>query len=336
MNSEVFIIAEVGQAHDGSLGILHSYIDAVAKTGVDAIKFQTHIAEAESSEYEPFRIPFSYVDATRYDYWNRMSFTFEQWRGIKAHCDDVGLEFISSPFSVAAVELLEEVGVSRYKIGSGEVTNKLMLDVIAKTQKEVILSSGLSSYVELDAMYKNLVEQGVQPSVLQCTTKYPTQMEDVGLNVIPELMSRYPNANIGLSDHSGTVFPSLSAVTLGASIIEVHVVFDKLMFGPDSSSSLTLSELQFLVDGVRNTSTMLANPIDKNNSGDKALKGIFEKSLSVNVDLKRGHVISIGDLESKKPSGKGLPASKYTELLGRTLNKDLNQWDFITEGDICE
>ncbi len=144
------LIAEIGQAHEGSLGMLHSYIDAVAKTGFNAIKFQTHIAEAESSMQEPFRIKFSYEDKTRYDYWQRMEFTLDQWIGIKKHCDDVGLEFMSSPFSNAAVDLLEKLNVKRYKIGSGEVSNLLMLKKIAETGKEIIVSSGMSSFAELD------------------------------------------------------------------------------------------------------------------------------------------------------------------------------------------
>jgi N-acetylneuraminate synthase len=121
----MFIIAEIGQAHNGSLGMAHAYIDALAKTGIDAIKFQTHIAEAESSIHEPFRVKFSKQDATRFDYWKRMEFTLEQWKDLKAHCDDVGLEFMSSPFSNVAVDVLETVGVKRYKIGSGEVNNFL-------------------------------------------------------------------------------------------------------------------------------------------------------------------------------------------------------------------
>ena len=104
-----YLIVEIGQAHDGSLGTLHSYIDAISKTRVDAVKFQTHIADAESSPQESFRVNFSYEDKTRFDYWKRMEFTFEQWLEIKKHCDEVGLEFISSPFSVAAVDLLENI-----------------------------------------------------------------------------------------------------------------------------------------------------------------------------------------------------------------------------------
>src|SRR3954469_9825750 len=150
MNIKTYLIAEIAQAHEGSLGILYSYIDAVAKTGVQAIKFQMHIAEAESSIHEPFRVQFSKEDATRYDYWKRMEFSLDQWKAIKKHCDEAGLDFICSPFSNLAVDWLEEIGVERYKIGSGEVNNFLILEKIAQKGKPVILSSGMSSYEELD------------------------------------------------------------------------------------------------------------------------------------------------------------------------------------------
>ena len=180
----VKIIAEIAQAHDGSLGILHSYIDALAESGVDAIKFQTHIAEAESSAFEQFRVPFSYVDKSRFDYWKRMEFSLDQWREIKAHCDSKGIEFMSSPFSNLAVDWLEEIGISQYKIGSGEVSNLLLLERIAKTQKPVILSSGLSDWEELEMAIDFLKNKEVDVSVLQCTTAYPFPPERWGLNMI--------------------------------------------------------------------------------------------------------------------------------------------------------
>ena len=333
---EVFIIAEVGQAHDGSLGILHSYIDAVATTGVNAIKFQTHIAEAESSKYEPFRVKFSYEDETRADYWKRMSFSLEQWKEIKAHCDDVKLEFISSPFSIAAVELLEKVGVNKYKIGSGEVTNQLMLDVICSTKKDIILSSGMSTFNELDATVENILLAGNTLSILQCTTKYPTTPKDVGLNVLSELKERY-GLPVGFSDHSGTPYPSLAAVSLGAEIIEAHVVFDKSMFGPDSKSSMSINDFKNMTQGIRNISEMLINPINKSNNDEfKELKNIFEKSLAVNKDLKKGDVISLSDLESKKPSGMGVLANDYKNVIGKSLKTELSQWDFIKGSDLNE
>ncbi len=331
MRKPTFVIAEIGQAHDGSLGILHSYIDAVSKTGVDAIKFQTHIAEAESSIHEPFRVNFSYEDKTRYDYWDRMGFTEEQWVGIKEHCDKVGLEFISSPFSQAAVDLLERLGVKRYKIGSGEVTNFLMLEKIARTGKPIILSSGMSSFAELDEAVQFVQSFGNELSVLQCTTSYPTPPERVGLNVIPELKERY-KIPVGLSEHTSNIYAGIAAVAMGAELLEFHVVFHKQIFGPDATSSLTLEQTTQLVEGVRQVEASLFNPVDKSdNSQYTDLKKIFEKSLAVNKDLPSGHKISFDDLEAKKPAGYGIAASKFREVIGKELKADLKKWDFLNE-----
>ncbi len=327
---KVFIIAEIGQAHEGSLGILHSYIDALATTGIDAIKFQTHIAEAESSKYEPFRVKFSYEDDTRYDYWKRMEFSLEEWKEIKRHCDEVGIEFMSSPFSNMAVDWLEEIGVKRYKIGSGEVSNFLMLEKIARTGKEIILSSGMSSFSEVDETVSFLNQFNSKLSILQCTTKYPTKAEDIGLNVIKELQKRYKKFPIGFSDHSGQIYASLSAVALGAKLIEFHAVFDKNMFGPDSQSSLTIKEIKELVTGVRFIEKSLENLIDKSdNSAFLELKNIFEKSLAINKNKRVGDVITFDDLEAKKPYGYGIPAKNYKEVVGKRLIKKLTKWDFI-------
>lgn len=330
----IFTIAEIGQAHEGSLGILHSYIDAVATTGVNAIKFQTHIAEAESSIHEPFRVNFSYEDSTRIDYWKRMEFTLEQWVGIKKHCDEVGLEFMSSPFSNAAVDLLEKVGVKRYKIGSGEVNNFLLLEKIAQTEKPVIISSGMSSFEELDATVAFLKSRNVSYSIMQCTTSYPTQPNQFGLNVIQELKNRY-NVPIGFSDHSSSIEASIAAKALGAELIEFHVVFDKNMFGPDSKSSLTLKQTKQLQLALKNIDNALEAPINKNdNESFKELKNIFEKSLAINKNLPQNHVITFNDLEAKKPKGYGVLASEYEKVIGKKINKSLQKWEFLNESDL--
>lgn len=334
MKQPTFVIAEIGQAHDGSLGILHSYIDAVAQTGVDAIKFQTHIAAAESSIHEPFRVKFSYVDKTRYDYWQRMSFDAAQWAEIKAHCDSVGLEFMSSPFSNAAVDLLEDIGIARYKVGSGEVSNFLLLERLSQTGKPVILSSGMSSFDELDAAVSFLQARDIQVSVMQCTTSYPTPAERLGLNIIGELKQRY-GLPTGLSDHSGTPHPAIAAAALGAELVEVHAVFDKRMFGPDSRSSLSLDQLSQMVEGIRMIDTSLANPIDKDDlTPYRELKGIFEKSLAVNKDLPAGHRLSFGDLEAKKPAGQGIAARNWQQVIGQPLKQPLSQWAFLNSEDL--
>lgn len=329
-----FIIAEVGQAHDGSLGTAHAYIDALAKTGVHAAKFQMHIAEAESSVHEPFRVKFSYEDDTRFDYWKRMGFTFDQWRGLKDHCDQVGLEFLCSPFSNAAVDWLEELGVGRYKIGSGEVNNFLILERIAQTGKPVILSSGMSSYAELDRTVEFLKQRNVSYSILQCTTAYPTKPEQYGLNVIPELKVRY-GVPVGYSDHSAKPEACIAAAALGAEIFEFHVVFSREQFGPDSKSSLTIDEIAALVLAIQNIYRALDYPVDKNNNDAfRDVKSIFEKSLSVNKDLPPGHVLTFADLEAKKPKGHGIPADKFAQIVGQSLNKPMRQWDFLNEEDL--
>ncbi len=334
MRDKPYFIAEIAQAHDGSLGMLHAYIDAVAKTGVQAIKFQMHIADAESSIHEPFRIKFSYEDDTRFDYWKRMEFAFAQWQGIKQHCDDVGLDFICSPFSNAAVDWLEELDVKTYKIGSGEVSNFLLLDKIIETKKPIILSSGMSSFDELDQVVAYLKAKDADFSILQCTTAYPTQPNQYGLNLIGELKARY-NVPIGFSDHSAKIATGIAAVALGAEILEFHVVFDRALFGPDAMASLTFEETKQLVEGATDIFKAQSQPIDKNNIMPFAsLKAIFEKSLAVNKNLAQGHAITFEDLESKKPTGYGIAAKDYKSVIGRILSNDKMQWDFLNEDDL--
>ena len=332
--SKVFIIAEIAQAHEGSLGIAHSYIDALGACGVDAIKFQTHIAEAESSEHEIFRVNFSYEDKTRFDYWKRMEFTKEQWEGLAQHCNEKGVEFMSSPFSCAAVDLLESLNVKRYKIGSGELQNYLMLDKIARTGKPIILSSGMSNWQELHETIDFLKSYGNKLSLLQCTTAYPTLPRQWGLSQIAEMKKRY-GLTTGFSDHSGKSFVGIAAAAMGAEILEFHVVFDKQMFGPDAIASLTIDEVKYLVESIRELEYDRNAKYDKSNS-DKysTLKTMFGKSLAVNKSLEVGHVLTINDLESKKPGDKGISAKEFTKVIGKHLVREMKQWYFLNYSDI--
>lgn len=329
----IFVVAEVAQAHDGSLGILHSFIDACASAKVDAVKFQIHIAEAESSADEPFRVPFSFVDTTRFAYWRRMSFSEEQWASVKTHCDKAGIEFLATPFSNMAVDLLERLGVTRYKIGSGDATNALLVERIARTGKEAILSTGLATLPEIKRTTDRLRPNGV--AVLQCTTRYPTKPEEVGLSAIPLLRDAL-NCPIGLSDHSGTIYAGIAAAAVGASVVEVHVTFDRRMFGPDAAASLTIDELANLVQGIRF--------IERASRGDAgkpltpeidSLRETFGRTLSVNRDLPAGHILAFEDLEAKKPAGRGLTATHLEGVLGRRLVRAKVRWDFLHEDDLA-
>jgi len=334
-NVHPMILAEIGQAHDGSVGILHSYIDALAPTGVDAVKFQTHIAAAESSEHEKFRTPFSYVDKTRFDYWKRMELSVEQWKEIKDHCHKVGLQFISSPFSCKAVDVLEKAGVDAYKVGSGEVNNHLLLQKIADTRKPVILSSGMSTTEDLDKAIALFSSQNINVSVLQCTTAYPTKPEQWNLHIIKTLKSRY-KITTGYSDHSGDVIACMAATALAAEILEFHVVFDKRMFGPDAKASLTIDEVTWLVKGVKQIRSSLKVESTKDELAEQVtdLKKLFGKSLSVNKNLAAGHTITFNDLEAKKPAGFGIVPAEYKNLIGKKLKRPMKQWDFLNFDDI--
>lgn len=330
---KILKIAEIGQAHDGSLGLAHSFIDALKDTGVDAVKFQTHIAEAESSSKEPFRVKFSYEDQTRFDYWKRMEFTKDQWTGIKKHCEEVNLEFISSPFSNCAVSLLESLDVKRYKIGSGEVNNLLLLEKVARTGKEVLLSSGMSSLEELELATKTIQKHHSNYSILQCTTKYPTKPTDWGLHNLKILKDLF-KVRVGFSDHSGQIYAPLFAAAMGAEIIEFHVTYDKKMFGPDSKASLTVNQTKILCEGLCQLESANGAQVQKNDLDFTHLKRIFEKSIAVNKDLEKGMVLTFADLEGKKPSGEGIPASKWEEVIGKVLCRDVSKWEFLNWGDI--
>ncbi len=326
------IIAEIGQAHEGSLGILHSYIDSVAMYGVDVIKFQMHIAEAESSKFEPFRVNFSYEDKTRFDYWKRMEFSFEQWVGIKKHCDDLGLEFLVTPFSIKAIDQLEKMGVSAYKVGSADTSNSLLIKKLSLTEKDLIVSTGMSNYNEISTCLGFFKNPKQNISIMQCTTKYPTQASEIGLNNIRIMKEKY-KIPVGLSDHSGSIYPSLAATALGADLIEVHVVFDKQSFGPDSSSSLNFKELQMLTEGVNYINEINLNPIAKDQMDHHKLKSVFGRSLAVNKNLKAGHKIEFKDLECKKPPGLGIDVNDFQSILGKPLAKNLSKWDFLNLED---
>jgi N-acetylneuraminate synthase len=334
MNESCLIVAEIAQAHDGSLGTAHAYIDAAANAGADAVKFQTHIAAAESTPGEPWRVKFSRQDATRYDYWKRMEFTEEQWHGLKKHALERGLKFLSSPFSVEAVDLLTRVGISAWKVASGEINNTPMFNRMAATGLPIILSTGMSSLGEIDLAVDRVKSCGLPLTVLQCTSAYPCPPEKVGLNLIPFFRERY-GCPVGLSDHSGAIFAGLAAATIGIDLLEVHVTFSRETFGPDVPSSITIAELGQLVQGIRFTERMKANPVDKDAAAAETapMRKLFTKSLVACVDLPAGTLLKSDHLTAKKP-GTGIPVEHIDQVVGRRLRKDVKADQLIAAEDL--
>lgn len=328
------VVAEIGQAHDGSLGTAHAYIDAVARTGAHAIKFQTHIAAEESTVHERFRVPMNTQDSTRYEYWKRMEFSEQQWIELARHARSRELMFLSSPFSFKAARLLDRIGVPAWKIASGEVDNHPFLEWIAATKKPAIVSSGLSNWESIDSALQILRSQGAPVGVLQCTTSYPCPPEDVGLNIIQEIKDRY-GCPTGLSDHSGHTAIGLASVALGADILEVHVTLSREAFGPDVQASLTTGQLAELVQGADIIQRAMASPVDKSVVTSEAveLQRMFGKSVVLASSLRKGHVITRDDLQLKKP-GTGIPAMRLNELIGMKLARDLDADSLLEEKDL--
>ncbi|MBI4263010.1 MAG: N-acetylneuraminate synthase family protein [Acidobacteria bacterium] len=328
------IIGEVALTHDGSLGLAHAFIDAIASAGADAVKFQTHIAAAESTPSEPFRVPFSRQDSTRYAYWKRMEFAEDQWRGLAEHCRQRQVLFVSSPFSLEAVELLRRVGQPLWKIASGETGNTTLLDRILDDGAPVLLSTGMSPLAEIDAAVARVKARGVPVGVFQTTTAYPCPAEKVGLNLIPFYRERY-GCWVGLSDHSATIYPGLAGAAIGMDLLEVHVALSREMFGPDVVASVTTAELKQLVDGVRFIARMRASPLDKDASAAEtaSLRQIFTRSIVAREALPAGTVLTRDHLVLKKP-GTGLPPSRVEEIVGRRLARAVSADQLLSADDI--
>jgi N,N'-diacetyllegionaminate synthase len=328
------LIGEVALTHDGSLGLAHAFIDAIANAGADAVKFQTHIAAAESTPAEPFRVAFSRQDASRYDYWKRMEFTEDQWRGLAEHCRQRNVLFISSPFSIEAVDLLQRVGQPVWKIASGETSNRQLLDRILDTGAPVLLSTGMSPLDEIDDAVARVRARGRQVGVLQCTTAYPCPPEKIGLNLIPYYRDRY-GCWAGLSDHSGTIYPGLAGAALGLDMLEVHVALSREMFGPDVIASVTTGELRQLADGLRFIERMRTHPLDKNESARETapLRRLFTRSLVAREALPAGTVLSRAHVSIKKP-GTGLPPDRLDEIVGKRLSRAVSADQVLSIDDI--
>jgi N,N'-diacetyllegionaminate synthase len=316
------VIAEVAQAHDGSLGMAHAFIDAAAGAGVDAVKFQTHIAAEESTLHEPWRVKFSKQDETRFAYWKRMEFSSEQWQGLKTHAEEKGLIFLSSAFSLAAVDLLRALGMSAWKVASGELTNLPLIEHMANDQKSILLSTGMSPHAEI-AEAVDIVRAAKAPlAIFQCTTQYPSPPEAIGLNMLDELRARHACA-VGLSDHSGTIFPALAAVSAHqAQLIEVHLTLSRDMFGPDVVASITPAEMKQLVDGVRFIERMKAHPLSKDAVDPRTapMREIFFKSVVPLDSYPTGTTLTAQMLGLKKP-GTGIPAAEFKQVIGRVLKR---------------
>ena len=324
----VLVIAEIGNNHDGSVRQAERLIEAAAEAGADAVKLQTHIADAEMLPSTPTPPHF---DEPRYAFTRRMELSLDDHLRLKMFAEEHGLIFFSSPFSVDAVDLLERVGVPAYKIASGEVTNPPLLEAVAATAKPVLLSTGMSGEEDVERALELL---GHVPVVLlQCTSAYPCPPENVNLRAMTALGGRF-GAPVGLSDHTADIYTSIAAVALGAVCIEKHFTLSKRLYGPDHHASLEPEELRRLVEGVRQVEAALGSPEKVRDPSLDPVRATFEKSIVTATAIAAGTVLEPAMLTTKRP-GSGIPALELHELIGRRVVRDLPANELLQVADVA-
>jgi sialic acid synthase SpsE len=329
LGPHVFVIAEIGNNHNGEIDLAERLIDAAAGAGADAVKFQTHIAEAEMLPSTPTPPHF---DEPRWDFTKRMELSKDDHVRLKAYAEERGLVFFSSPFSVEAVELLEEVDVPAYKVASGELSNPPLLEAIAATGKPVLLSSGMSGMDDVERAATTLREHGSELLVMQCTSNYPCPPELVNLRAMAAMGERL-GAPYGLSDHTPDVWTSVAAVALGAVAVEKHFTLSKRLYGPDHHASLTPEELTRMVAGVREIEAAMGTGLKERDPSLDPARATFEKSIVAKVAIPEGAVLAPEMLTTKRP-GNGMSALLFSEVVGRTAARELEPDHQLEEADL--
>lgn len=301
--SKTLLIGEIGLSHDGSLGVAMSMIDACKEANLDFVKFQYHNAKYESTVNEVFRVKTYPQDQSRYDYWQRTSFSTEEWKQLVEHAKQKDIKFLCTPFSTWAANELLKFGLEDVKIASGDADNWELLDFAKKNFSQIFLSIGMSTRDEVSKIRNFMKGYEGKFVIMQCTSSYPVELKRVGFNYISELKESFPH--VGLSDHSGNVCVALASVVLNLAALEFHVVYSKKQFGPDSDSSLTFEEAN-KVSVLRDSMTKL---LDENYDKDditnslSEIRIIFGRGLALKQDMKVGDELLSENLTLKKPKG---------------------------------
>ena len=332
-NHPPFIIAEIAQSHNGSIEKVFKIIDQVKENGGDAVKFQLHIASEESTLDEPFRVKIGNFK-TRYDYWKSVEFKAEQWFKISNYCKKKKIIFLSSVFSKKGIEILKKIKIPAWKVASGEFNSNHILDEMIKTRLPILLSTGMMSFKEIIKMHRKFNSKSIKHAIFQCTSNYPVKLQKTGLNIIEQFRKKL-NCQIGYSDHSGSIAPSLMALTLNSNLIEVHVKLDNNDKGPDSSSSIDFNQFRDLCRLRSEIFIINNNPVNKNIIPKDIIKmrNLFGKSLALKFNMKKGSIIKKDYITMKKP-GFGFKENEIKKIIGRKLLKNVSSNRILRKKDI--
>lgn len=331
-----FIIAEAGVNHNGSIQNAKKLIDIAAECGCDAVKFQTFktenlvIRHAKKAEYQ---IKNTNPNESQYDMLKKLELSKQAHVELIEYCLNKNILFLSTPFDIESADLLEELGITMFKIPSGEITNKPFLQYIAKKQKPIILSTGMSSLEEVKEALEWIYETGNRKiTLLHCTSEYPTREQDVNLNAMITMKNVF-NIDVGYSDHTIGIEVPIAAVALGATIIEKHFTLDKSMEGPDHKASLEPNDLREMVFLIRNVEKAMGKGVKMPTDFEKITRNVARKSIVSVTNIKKGEVIKRDMIDIKRP-GNGIQPKYLTQVIGKRVNRDINEDEVIRNEDI--
>jgi len=329
----VFIIAEAGVNHNGSIDFAYKLIDIAVKAGADAVKFQTFKAEnlvsktAQKAEYQKQTTDAS---ETQFDMIKKLELDVNTHKSLIEYCHKKDIMFLSTPFDCDSIDLLNKLGLSIFKIPSGEITNLPYLRHIGALGKQIILSTGMSNLQEVEDALNILIDAGTPKeniTVLHANTMYPTPMEDVNLNAMLTIHEELGVA-VGYSDHTLGIEVDIAAVAMGASVIEKHFTLDKTMDGPDHAASLEPKELKSMVSAIRNTEKALGGYKKRPSSSESVNIEIVRKSIVASQDIEKGGLLTEENITVKRP-GSGISPMKWDSVIGSIANKSYNRGDLI-------
>ena len=331
--NKVFIIAEAGVNHNGSVELAKKLIDVAAETGVDAVKFQTFKTEnlvstnAQKADYQKETTD---TEESQFDMIKKLELDIDTHHELIGCCKTKNIMFLSTPFDHDSIDMLDELGLEIFKIPSGEITNLPYLRHIGSLNKKVILSTGMADMGEIEDALDVLTEVGTQKeniTVLHANTMYPTPMEDVNLKAMVTIGNTF-DILFGYSDHTLGIEVDIAAVAMGASVIEKHFTLDKTMEGPDHKASLEPDELKKMVKAIRNIEKALGSSIKKPSNSEKPNIAIARKSIVANSSIKKGETLNENNLALKRP-GNGISPMRWDEIVGSVAQKDYLEDELI-------
>lgn len=328
---KTLIIAEAGVNHNGDIAVAKQLVDCAKEAGADIIKFQTGIAEnivskfAQKAEYQKRETG---SNEKQLDMIKKILLPFEEFRDLKVYCDNIGIEFLSTPFDIESIDFLNAMNLTFWKIPSGEVTNYPYLVKIAKTKKNVIMSTGMCEMKEIEEAIQVLEENGCGDiTLLHCNTEYPTPMEDVNLNAMLSMKEKF-HVPVGYSDHTRGIEVPIAAVAMGATVIEKHFTLDRNMEGPDHKASLEPDELKAMVKAIRNIEKALGDGNKKVTASEEKNKVIARKSIVAKKHISQGEIFTEDNITTKRP-GSGISPMRWNDILEQKAIRDFNEDELI-------